>query len=99
MAYGFPLEWAALLDDMTGWKVKTFVPGHGPVGGKADLALEAQYIRALEAMVAYVINSGGKLKDALQQILQEPFDIWQKTGQRFAANVRSSFKRQPRIKG
>jgi glyoxylase-like metal-dependent hydrolase (beta-lactamase superfamily II) len=96
MAYGFPREWVALLNEMTNWKVKTFIPGHGPVGDKSDLLLEMKYIRALENMVRKVIQRGGTVKDALRGTLPPPFDAWQKAGTRFEMNVRSSYKRQKR---
>jgi len=96
MPYGFPREWLAHLNDMTNWKIKTFVPGHGPLGSKKDILLEAKYIRALESMVKRVIQRGGTLRDALKQTLPPPFDGWQRIGSRFEANVRGLFKRQNR---
>jgi len=94
MAYGYPPKWVALLKDMTTWDVETFVPGHGPLGDKSDLASVMAYILALEALVAPVIQAGGSVEDALQQTLPAPFDAWQVTGQRFEANVRASFRKQ-----
>jgi glyoxylase-like metal-dependent hydrolase (beta-lactamase superfamily II) len=97
MPSGFPLEWVTQLEEMAGEKTEVFVPGHGPVGGKADLVLEAKYIRTLENMVKEVIESGSNLKDALRQTLPPPFDAWQAVGHRFEANVRGSFKRQNQL--
>lgn len=94
MPYGFPSKWAALLDDMANWEVQTFVPGHGPLGGKDDLSLEATYIRTLEDVVSQVLKAGGTVEDALRQTLPPPFDAWQASRQRFEVNVRSSYKRQ-----
>jgi cyclase len=94
MAYGFPPEWLAILERMATWEIDTFVPGHGPLGSKADLALEAQYIRALEEMVLRVVKAGGQVEDALAQTLPSPFDAWQVNSRRFEANVRASFERQ-----
>jgi glyoxylase-like metal-dependent hydrolase (beta-lactamase superfamily II) len=99
MPYGFPCEWIALLEELAGGKTKTFIPGHGPLGGKSDLRLEAEYLRALENMVEEVIRRGGKLKDALNETLPTPFDAWQAVGRRFESNVRGSFKRQRRQAG
>jgi cyclase len=96
MAYGFPPKWLAILETMATWEIDTFVPGHGPLGSKADLALEAQYIQALEDMVRRVILSGGSVEDALAQTLPPPFDAWQVMSRRFEGNVRASFKRQSR---
>jgi len=96
MPYGFPCEWLAPMSDMTNWQIKTFVPGHGPLGSKKDILLEVKYIRALESIVKRVIQCGGSLRDALDQTLPPPFDDWQRIGNRFEANVRGSFKRQSR---
>jgi cyclase len=94
MPFGFPAEWVALLKDMADWGIETFVPGHGPVGSKTDLALEADYILALETLVVRVVHAGGSVDDALRQTLPEPFAAWQAIGHRFEANVRAAFKRQ-----
>jgi len=97
MPYGFPSEWITLLNDLANGKAKIFVPGHGPLGRKADLLLEAQYIQAMENMIQQVIQRGSTVKDALRETLPPPFDAWQKIGHRFDANVRSSFKRQSQL--
>jgi len=94
MPSGSPPEWIALLERMATWDIETFVPGHGPLGSKADLDLEARYIRALEDMVQRVVQAGGTVDDALHQTLPPPFDQWQSTGHRFDTNVRASYKRQ-----
>lgn len=93
MASGSPPEWIALLEEMTGWDIERFVPGHGPLGGKADLSLEAAYIRALEDVVWQVVQAGGTVEEALSQTLPAPFDAWQAVGVRFEMNVRSAYAR------
>jgi cyclase len=93
MASGSPPEWIALLEEMTNWDIETFVPGHGPLGGKADLSLEAAYIRALEDLVWQVVQAGGTVEEALSQTLPAPFDAWQAVGVRFETNVRSAYAR------
>ena len=94
MPYGFPARWVKLLNDMVSWDIDTFVPGHGPLGSKVDLAREAEYILALEALVEQVVQTGGSVEDALHQVLPAPFAAWQAVGHRFEANVRAAFKRQ-----
>jgi cyclase len=89
-----PQAWITQLDGMEQWDVETFVPGHGPLGAKADLALQKQYIQVLDELVTRVIKAGGAVEDALQQPLPAPFDAWLRGGvNRFEANVRSSYKR------
>jgi cyclase len=94
MVYGDPQAWIAQLDGMAQWDVETFVPGHGPLGTKADLALQKQYIQVLDELVVRVIQAGGAVEDALQQPLPPPLDAWLTGGMnRFEANVRSAYKR------
>jgi hypothetical protein len=83
---------------MAGWDIDTFVPGHGPLGSKADLAREAEYILALETLVAQVVQAGGSVEDALRQHLPAPYAAWQAVGHRFEANVRASFMKQSMTK-
>ena len=45
---GDPLVWADTLDSMAAVGT-TIVPGHGPIGGAADLADQAGYLRACAA--------------------------------------------------
>ena len=67
---------------------KTFVPGHGTIGTKADLALQRRYFEVLEQQVAAVIQAGGSAQDALKIDLPAPFDAWLAGGMgRFEANV------------
>jgi cyclase len=94
MVYCDPQAWVAQLDGMGQWDVETFVPGHGPLGTKTDLALQKGYIQVLDELVAQVIQAGGAVEDALQQPLPSPFDAWLTGGMnRFEANVRSAHKR------
>jgi cyclase len=94
MVYCDPQAWIEQLDGMEQWDVETFVPGHGPLGAKADLALQKQYIQGLDELVAQVIKVGGSVENALQQPLPAPFDAWLTGGMnRFEANVRSAYKR------
>ena len=96
MASSSPPEWIVQLEEMAGWDVQTFVPGHGPLGSSADLELEARYIQALEELVQNVVKQGGAVEDALQQRLPAPFDAWQAVGIRFETNVRSAYARWTR---
>jgi cyclase len=89
-----PEAWKAQLEDMERSDVETFVPGHGPVGTKADIALEREYITALEDVVSRIVARGGTVEDALQQPLPDPFGAWISAGRDlFETNVRSSYRR------
>jgi cyclase len=69
------------------------IPGHGPVGGKRDIALQLKYFDVMEDLVRAVLQKGGSLEDAMQISLPEPFDSWLTGGmERFTTNVRYLFK-------
>ena len=94
MAFCDPGAWMAQHESMQQSNIETFVPGHGPLGTKADIALQGEYITALEEMVAQVIKEGGSVEESLQRPLPAPFDSWL-AGEmaRFERNVRSSYER------
>ncbi|HEY9075006.1 MAG TPA: MBL fold metallo-hydrolase [Anaerolineaceae bacterium] len=94
MASCEPAAWVAQMEAMQGWEVDIFVPGHGPLGSKADLTMQREYVLALDAMVSGVIRAGGTLETALQTPLPEKFNGWTaKSARRFEMNVRSAFRR------
>jgi cyclase len=70
------------------------VPGHGPVGGKAEMALQLDYLEVMEERVGEVARRGGSLEEAQRIELPAPFDGWLMGGmERFEANVRFLFAR------
>ncbi len=94
MVYSDPEAWKAQLNEMEQSDIETFVPGHGPLGTKEDIALQCRYIAVLEEMVGRIVKEGGTVEEALQQNLPEPFDMWLSGGMaRFEANVRSTYER------
>ena len=94
MAFCDPDAWMAWLAGAEGLDVETFVPGHGPVGARADLARQRGYIAALEEMVAGVLAGGGSVEDALARSLPG-FEAWIAAGPgRWEANVMSAYERQ-----
>jgi glyoxylase-like metal-dependent hydrolase (beta-lactamase superfamily II) len=85
--------WKNVLEEISQSKLETFVPGHGPVGKKADLLLLLQYLNALEDLIKQTKLAGGSLENALRMPLPEPFVEWQHIGQhRFEDNVRFLFQ-------
>jgi glyoxylase-like metal-dependent hydrolase (beta-lactamase superfamily II) len=94
MARSDPQAWRAQLEEMEQSNIEVFVPGHGPLGTKADIALQKEYITVLEELVAQVIKEGGSAEDAVQKPLPAPFDAWLRGEMaRFEANVRSTYQR------
>jgi len=94
MVYCDPQAWASQLERMEQLDVETFVPGHGPLGTKADLALQRQYIALLEELVAQAVSEGLTPEETLKKTLPAPFDSWLHGSMRsWEANVRSSHER------
>jgi cyclase len=73
---------------------RVLVPGHGPVGGRDDIALQLRYFDVMEELVGEVAQRGGSLQEAMEIALPTPFDRWRKDGMaRFEVNVRYLFER------
>jgi len=88
MVFADPLAWVAHLEEMEGSSNELFVPGHGPLGTKADLALQRQYILVLESLVVQAIREGLSAEETLERFLPAPFDAWIQAGRsRWEANV------------
>jgi len=60
MANSDPDAWMAVLEELEGSNIETFVPGHGPVGSRVDVALLKQYIAALQELVTRVVKAAGR---------------------------------------
>jgi cyclase len=89
-----PDGWIEWLKRMEASEYAVFVPGHGPVGGKEDLALLRQYIETLTGLIRAAIERGDEVERALTLRLPEPFAAWQAVeARRFEANVRGLYER------
>ena len=92
--YSDPQAWVAHLEEMEQSSAETFVPGHGPLGTKTDLALQRQYITLLQELVARAIEEGLSVEETLKTSLPAPFDAWLHGGMaRWEANIRSIYER------
>jgi hypothetical protein len=94
MVYGDPQAWAAQLEGFERSGIEVFVPGHGPVGTKADIALEREYILMLEDWVVQAIKKGEPVEEVLKQPLPAPFDAWSIDGLPAEHNVRGMYERK-----
>lgn len=94
MVFCDPQAWQAWLEQQVTTEIEFFVPGHGPVGTRDDLALQRRYIAEVMDMVERVVGRGGTVQDALAHTLPEPFGEWARTGRaRWEANVHAIFER------
>jgi hypothetical protein len=79
---------------MEGSNSEIFVPGHGPLGTKSDLALQRQDILELEALVTQAIREGLSAEETMSKPLPAPFDAWLEEGMsRWEANVLATHER------
>ncbi len=88
MADCHPEVWMSLIEEMMDWDVQTFIPGHGPVGTKKDLALELQYLVMIQELVQKALQAEIPLETLLQQRLPAPFDSWSADGLPKEGNLR-----------
>ncbi len=72
--------------------VEVFVPGHGGLGGKANLEMEQSYLVSMREMVSEAIGAGKTLTEILAKPLPDPFADWRFFEARNQNNVRSLFK-------
>lgn len=94
MAFGDPEGWKAQLEAMEQSDIEVFVPGHGPLGTRADVGLQKEYIAVLEDLVAAAIEDGLSLEETLALTLPAPFDGWLHGGMgRWQANVNTLYGR------
>jgi len=85
--------WKQQLLDLGESEFEVLVPGHGTLGGKADLSQQLRYFSVLQERVAELLAAGGTREDALQIELPAPFDSWLFGGMaRFQANVEFMMK-------
>jgi glyoxylase-like metal-dependent hydrolase (beta-lactamase superfamily II) len=61
------LSWIKSLGELLKLNADTFVPGHGPVGGKDDVRRFLSYLEELKSMV----EAGVKRGDTLEQVLRD----------------------------
>lgn len=97
--YADPQAWVAHLEEMEGSDNEVFVPGHGPLGSRTDLAVQRQYILVLESLVAQAVQEGLSAEETLNRPLPAPFDAWLQEGMaRWEANVLASHERLSRAR-
>ncbi len=72
--------------------IDKFIPGHGPVGTKADLELMEEYITLLTTRVTEALSQGKSAEWVLSQQLPEPFRTWSIGGSPLDVNVEFLFE-------
>lgn len=88
-----PSSWRSALLMLEAAPYEVVVPGHGPLGGRADLELERDYIATLEGMVKEALAAGEDVEALLNRQLPEPFNAWSVDGAPSEPNVRALYRR------
>ncbi len=76
MGDGNPDEWLRIIDRLEMLDVETVVPGHGPLGTKADFATERGYIHALLKLAEEAIMSGKTADQAADAPIPAEYASW-----------------------
>jgi cyclase len=69
-------KWLQTIDRILRMDVETIVPGHGPIGGKKELAEMADYFRLLQGEVKKRLDAGMTPGRAAADIKLGKFDNW-----------------------
>ena len=85
--------WLAQLDWLQQSDVRTFVPGHGPIGTKQDLARQQEYIKHLWAVVTRAVRDREPVQTVARRLLPTPLDVWSTNGLPLEVNVRVLYRR------
>jgi cyclase len=73
---GHATKWMEVCDRILGMDVQTIVPGHGPIGGKRDLAAMSEYLALFKAEAWKRYNAGLTPGQAAAEITLGKFDSW-----------------------
>jgi glyoxylase-like metal-dependent hydrolase (beta-lactamase superfamily II) len=66
-------SWQSMLQQVSGWDVEKFIPGHGPIGDKQGLLRLAAYLADLRQAVKAAIAAGQSLEQAKKMA---PLPAW-----------------------
>lgn len=64
LRHGDPEEWVRRVGELLDLEADTYVPGHGLVGGKAQVAMVAEYIADLQQIASELARTGGRAEEA-----------------------------------
>ncbi|HLG97780.1 MAG TPA: MBL fold metallo-hydrolase [Bryobacteraceae bacterium] len=73
---GHVTKWLQAIDRILGMDVDTIVPGHGPIGGKKDLAQMGQYLATFKREARKRFDAGLSPGQAAADISLGSFDQW-----------------------
>lgn len=74
---GDPGEWERILQRIEQLSFSIAVPGHGPLGGKADLEFNRHYVTCIVALAQECIAGELSLEEARGKKMAAPFESWE----------------------
>ena len=77
MGDGDPQEWERILQRIEQLNFSVAVPGHGPLGGKADLESNRHYITSIVALAEECIAGELSLEEASGKKMAASFGSWE----------------------
>ena len=87
-----PQSLLAILGKMADLDAEFYIPGHGNVGSKGDLACMVEYVQVLERLANQLICSG-RSEESLDSVpIPRQFQGWD-FGQTFSTNLRATYRR------
>jgi cyclase len=69
-------KWREQLKVFHDSEFEILVPGHGPIGSKAEITFQLEYFNIMENLIGEILDKDGSLEEALQINLPEPFESW-----------------------
>jgi glyoxylase-like metal-dependent hydrolase (beta-lactamase superfamily II) len=79
-------KWIEVVDKIAGMDVETIVPGHGPIGGKKELAQTGEYLRRLKREAKKHYDAGMRPGQAAAEINMGELN-WFRTEERIVTTV------------
>jgi cyclase len=76
LRFGDPLEWTRILERVEVLEIDAMVPGHGPVGTRADLATLRRYLADLQRLAAEALAGGVQPEQAATIAMPEQYQSW-----------------------
>jgi len=77
IGHGNPEEWEHILQRVEQLSFTIAVPGHGPLGGRSDLALNRNYLASSVALAEECMSKDLSLEEATKTKMPVPFDNWE----------------------
>jgi cyclase len=77
IGWGNPEEWVHILERVEQVDCTVAVPGHGPLGSRADLELNRRYLTTIIALAEECLGKNLSLAEATQSKMPAPFDDWE----------------------